>query len=120
MSEDDEESQQEAEIIIQPDQLAGVWANFARVSHSPYEFTLDFVRLEFGPAPRGIVVARVSVSPLFVSELITALQVNWDKFAQKAMPQEVYFDPTSSSSGEQPPASQPEGDEDDDAHTQDE
>lgn len=34
----------EPQIMIDPTQMAGVWANFAHVSHSPYEFTLDFVR----------------------------------------------------------------------------
>jgi hypothetical protein len=79
-------------IIIQPDQLAGVWANFAQVSHSEYEFTLDFVRLDFG-RNRGIVVARVSVSPLFVTQLIDALQGNWQKYAEKALPKEVFGEP---------------------------
>lgn len=73
--------------------MAGVWANFARVGHSPYEFTLDFVRLDYGSEPpQGIVVARVSVSPLMVSQLIEALQSNWNVYAQKALPQEVYRD----------------------------
>jgi hypothetical protein len=71
----DDESQQEgqepepAEIIIEPDQFAGVWANFARVSHSEHEFTLDFIRMDYSqgsPPRRGIVVARVGFSPLFV------------------------------------------------------
>lgn len=89
--------QPELEVVIQPEQMAGVWANYARVSHSPYEFTLDFVRYDFGQK-RGIVVARVSVSPLFVTQLIEALQANWDKYAEKALPKEVTDGP-----GEQPP-----------------
>ena len=80
------------EIIIQPDQLGGVWANFARVTHSEHEFTLDFVRMDYGegsPPRRGIVVARVGFSPLFVLQLIEALNLNWAKYAEKAMPKEV-------------------------------
>jgi hypothetical protein len=78
------------QIIIQPEQMAGVWANFARVGHSLYEFTLDFVRLDFGEQPpTGIVVARVSVSPLFVTQLIEALNLNWEQYAAKAMPKEI-------------------------------
>lgn len=90
MSEDDEA--QPPNIIIEPEKLAGVWANYARVSHSPYEFTLDFARLDFtsGPPFQGIVVARVSVSPLLVQQLIDALGENWIKFAQKSLPREVY------------------------------
>ena len=78
--------------MLQTEQMAGVWANFAAVSHSEHEFTIDFVRMD-GTAPppgRGIVVARVSMSPLFVTQLIDALKQNWSGYAQKALPKEVY------------------------------
>ena len=92
----DENSEEQAhlEVVIEPQQQAGVWANFARVNHSPHEFTIDFVRIDFANAPNltGIVVARVGVSPLFVTQLIAALQDNWDKYAKKALPREVYGD----------------------------
>jgi hypothetical protein len=78
------------QIMIEPGQMAGVWANFARVSHSPYEFTLDFARLDFASQPvQGIVVARVSLSPLLVTQLIDALRINWADYAEKSMPPEV-------------------------------
>jgi hypothetical protein len=81
----------EPHIQITPEQMAGVWSNFASVSHSPYEFTLDFVRLDFTQTPpQGIVVARVALSPLLVQQLTTALQDNWAKWAAKAMPPEVF------------------------------
>lgn len=84
---------QEAQIYLDPSQMAGVWANWAQVSHSEHEFTLDFVRLEYtANPPRGIVVSRVSVSPLFVTQLIDALTDNWENYAQKAMPKEVHGD----------------------------
>jgi hypothetical protein len=69
----------------------GVWANMARVSHSPYEFTLDFARIDFstGPEMTGVVVARVNLSPLMVTQLIEALEANWSTYAQKSMPREV-------------------------------
>lgn len=77
-------------IVLDPDKMAGVWANFARVSQSPYEFTLDFVRLDFTTnPPNGIVVARVSVSPLFISQFIDALQSTWSEYAKNAFPKEV-------------------------------
>lgn len=82
---------QAVEIYVDPAQLAGVWANWAQVSHSIHEFTIDFVRLD-STAPRGIVVARVAVSPLFVTQLIEALSDNWKKYAAKAMPREVRDD----------------------------
>src|SRR3954453_6212297 len=88
----DEPEEAKAEIILPPEQMAGVWANFASVSHSEHEFTIDFVRMD-GTAPppgRGIVVARVSMSPLFTTQLIDALQKNWSGFAQKAMPRDLF------------------------------
>jgi hypothetical protein len=70
-----------------------VWANFALVNHSPFEFTLDFVRLEYNvDPPTGVVVARVNMSPLFVTQLIEALSENWKIYAEKALPREVRDD----------------------------
>lgn len=71
--------------------IGGSWANFASVKHTKYEFTIDFARLDFqenGDA-QGVVVSRVNLSPLFVSELIDALQKNWEIYSNKAMPPEV-------------------------------
>lgn len=88
-----EQPASEPQIMIDPAQMAGVWANFARVSHSPYEFTLDFIRLDYSTSPpQGIVVARVSLSPLMVTQLIEALGTNWNTYAEKSMPPEVQRD----------------------------
>jgi hypothetical protein len=91
---DEQEQQTTLEVFMDPHQAAGVWANFARVNHSEHEFTIDFVRIDYANAPKltGIVVARVGVSPLFVTQLIGALQENWNMYARKAMPKEVYGD----------------------------
>lgn len=80
------------EVSIPQDQLGGVWSNFARVHHSPHEFTIDFVRIDYTTAPHltGVVVARIGLSPLFVRQLIDALGENWDKYAKKALPREVF------------------------------
>lgn len=88
----DEPEEQQPRIIIHPEQLAGVWANRVVVSHSLHEFTLDFVRLD-GTAPPpglGIVVARVSVSPLLVTLLIDELNRSWGEYASRAFPREVF------------------------------
>jgi hypothetical protein len=85
-------SPQELNLIIEPDKLAGVWANFAQVSHTEHEFTVDFGRLDPIQRGRGIVVARVGLSPLFVTQLIDALTANWQTYAKKALPKEVYGD----------------------------
>ena len=82
-------------IHSQPDQLGGVWANAAAVRHSPHEFTIDFLRCDFddtGQAVTGILVQRVNMSPLFVSQLIAALQDNWSKYATKALPKDIAAD----------------------------
>ena len=71
----------------------GVWANFAAVRHSPFEFTIDFARVDFDEGgASGVVVSRVNLSPLFVRQLMDALQENWDTYAEKAMPKEVRGD----------------------------
>lgn len=87
MSEEDRQKN-EFEVILPEEKMGGVWANFARVSHTPHEFTLDFIRTE-SDGSRGIVVSRVSVSPLFVSQFIEALNQNWSKYAEKAMPNDL-------------------------------
>jgi hypothetical protein len=90
MTEGGQDVPQQPNIMIDPAQMAGVWANFARVSHSPYEFTLDFARLDFtSQPPQGIVVARVSLSPLLVTQLIEALSSNWALYAERSLPPEV-------------------------------
>ena len=87
---EDEDEPVQAEIMIDPAQMAGTWANFARVSHSEHEFTFDFVRLDYGSKPlNGIVVSRVSVSPLFVTQLMAAIEENWTLYAEKALPKEA-------------------------------
>ena len=40
----------------------------------------------------GILVQRVNMSPLFVSQLIAALQDNWSKYATKALPKDIAAD----------------------------
>ena len=66
-----------------PETMAGVYANFANVSHSDYEFTLTFARVEHeidDEEVPGVVVASVNMSPRFVRELMDALQDAWSKW----------------------------------------
>ena len=96
MPEPIEPKQPELELQIAQEARGGVWANFAMVSHSQYEFTIDFARLDYAQADAehlpGVVVSRVNLSPLMVTQLMAALQENWLKYAQKAMPREVHDD----------------------------
>jgi len=68
-----------------PEMMAGVYANFANVSHSDYEFSVTFVRLdhesEEDDQVNGVVVSRVNMSPRFARELLDALQDNYSKWA---------------------------------------
>ena len=81
----DEESQErQLNIHLDPENLAGVYANFANVSFSDYEFTLTFARIdheiEEGDMP-GVVVSRVNMSQRFMKELIDAMQDAWSKYS---------------------------------------
>jgi hypothetical protein len=71
-------------IQIEPGQLVGVYANFANISFSDYEFTLTFARIdheiEEGEIP-GVVVSRVNMSPQFAKELLDALNDSWSKYS---------------------------------------
>ncbi len=80
------------QIKSEPSQMNGVWANAAAVRHSPHEFTIDFLRCEFdtnGQATSGVLAQRINMSPLLVTQLISALQQNWSKYAERSMPPEI-------------------------------
>ena len=70
-----------------PEMMAGVYANFANVSHSDYEFSITFVRLDHesddgGPELNGVVVSRVNLSTRFMKELVDAMNDNYAKWLQ--------------------------------------
>lgn len=85
------EASKEISVNLPPEMFGGVWANFAVVSHSQYEFTIDFVRVDANQG-QGLVTSRVNLSPLFVTQLLDALRDNWEQYAKKAMPPEVQND----------------------------
>jgi hypothetical protein len=80
---DEEQPERHFNIHTSPEVMAGVYANFANVSHSDYEFTITFARvdheIEEEEVP-GVVVSRVSVSPRFMRELIDAMEDNFSKW----------------------------------------
>ena len=83
MSTESAGSDRHINIQVSPEMMAGVYANFANVSHSDYEFTITFARVdhevETGEIP-GIIVSRVSLSPRFMRELMTALEDNYSRW----------------------------------------
>ena len=83
---EDEGRERQLNIHLDPENLAGVYANFANVSFSDYEFTLTLARVdhevEEGDIP-GVVVARVNMSSRFMRELIDAMQDSWSKWSSR-------------------------------------
>jgi uncharacterized protein DUF3467 len=73
-------------IHLSPEIMGGVYANFANVSHSDYEFSITFARVdhevESGEIP-GVVVSRVNLAPRFMRELITALEDNYSRWTAR-------------------------------------
>jgi hypothetical protein len=80
---DEDAQQRQLNIHLDPENLAGVYSNFANVSFSNYEFTLTFARIdhevEEGDVP-GVVVARVNMSPIFMHELLEAMNDAYSKW----------------------------------------
>jgi len=78
------EPEQHINIHATPETMGGVYANFANVSHSDYEFSITFVRLDHesaqGEELEGVVVTRVNMSPKFMKELIDAMADNYSKY----------------------------------------
>jgi hemerythrin-like domain-containing protein len=80
---DESSPDRQLNIHIDPENMAGVYANFANVSFSPFEFTLTFARVdhevEEGDVP-GVVVARVNVSHKFMRDLLDAMEDTYSKW----------------------------------------
>jgi len=80
---DDEGRERHINIHFSPEIMAGVYANFANVSHSEYEFTITFARVDHEVEDEeipGVVVSRVNLSPRFMRELIDAMEDNYSKW----------------------------------------
>jgi hypothetical protein len=79
----DERPERQINIHTSPEVMAGVYANFANVSHSDYEFTVTFARVDHEVDEEeipGVVVSRVSISPKFMRELIDAMEDQYSKW----------------------------------------
>src|SRR5215217_3431262 len=79
----EESHERQINIHTSPEAMAGVYANFANVSHSDYEFTITFARVYHDVEDEedaGVVVSRVALSPRFMRELIDALEDNYSKW----------------------------------------
>jgi hypothetical protein len=71
-------------IHATPEVMGGTYANFANVSHSDYEFSITFIRLdhesETEEEVNGVVVSRVNMSARFCKELLEAMNDNLSKW----------------------------------------
>ncbi len=84
--EDPNEPERHINIHFSPEVMAGHYANFANVSHSDYEFTITFARvdheIEDDEIP-GVVVSRINLSPKFMRELVDAMEDNYAKWRHR-------------------------------------
>ncbi len=73
-------------LHFSPDMMAGHYANFANVSHSAYEFTITFARVDHEMDDEeipGVVVARINLSPKFMRELADAMEDNYSRWKHR-------------------------------------
>jgi Protein of unknown function (DUF3467) len=81
-----EDRERQINLHTTPETMAGVYANFANVSHSDYEFTVTLARVDHeveADETLGVVVAKLNLSPRFMRELIDAMEDNWSKWRTK-------------------------------------
>ncbi len=80
----EDSSERRLNIQMDAEHVAGVYANFANISFSDYEFTVTFARIDHeveGGEVQGIVVSRVNMSQQFMKELLEAMQDSWSKYS---------------------------------------
>ena len=85
MAEEDE-TERHINIHFSPEMMGGVYANFANVSFSDYEFTITFARVDHeidADEIPGVVVSRVNLAPKFMRELADALEDSYSKYATR-------------------------------------
>jgi hypothetical protein len=79
-----EDQERHINLHATPEMMGGVYANFANVSHSDYEFSITFVRLDHESEEsgeiNGVVVSRVNLSARFMKELLEAMTDNLGKW----------------------------------------
>jgi uncharacterized protein DUF3467 len=105
MADGEQERERRINIHFDPAHMAGVYANFANVSHSDYEFTVTFARVDHEVETEeipGVVVTRVSLAPKFMRELIDAMEDNFAKWEAREGIRRLPERPGDEDSGSQP------------------
>ncbi len=72
--------EKQIQIKARDEDLKGVFANLAIISHTKDEFCLDFIN-SFAPVP--ILTARVIVTPTHAKRIFLALKENIEKYEEK-------------------------------------
>ncbi len=79
----DDRPERQLNLHMEPSMVGGVYANFANITFSDYEFTITFAKIdhevEEGDVP-GAVVTRVNMSQRFMRELLAAMQDAYSKY----------------------------------------
>ena len=86
VNDQDSGAERHINIHLSPEIMGGVYANFANVSHSDYEFTVTFARVDHEVESEevpGVVVSRVNLSARFMRELIDAMEDNYSKWSAR-------------------------------------
>ena len=78
-----EKQDQGIKITIDASKIEPVYSNFANISHQPFDFTLDFLRIS---PPRGDIVGRVMMSPQHAKAFLAALTENVAKYEKSFGP----------------------------------
>lgn len=101
MSTAEPEHEPHLRIEVPLHQAGGVWANWATISESAHEFTIDFARIDHSQEPpvRGVLVARVAMSSKLLAELLDALGETWGRYAAQATHEELQDDSKESEDG---------------------
>lgn len=79
---DNKQQGQQLQIEIKPEVAAGVYSNFAIISHSHAEFIVDLASNLPG-TPKTQVVSRVILAPEHAKRLAMALQENVMRYEQE-------------------------------------
>ncbi len=90
------QQQQNINIKMPDDKLAGAYANMMMVAHTQEEFILDFMNVT---PPQGVVTARIITSPGHLKRIIAALTDNLKKYESQFGPVKEASAPTASEIG---------------------
>lgn len=75
----EEDNSQQMNIELNDDIAAGIYSNFAIITHSNSEFILDFIQVMPG-VPKARVRSRIILNPQHAKRLMKALKENVTRF----------------------------------------